>query len=172
VKINVTAHLTEEISKKALAAKAKLKGEGLSLPRRPVYDTPRLPLDITDLPDDSIMRLLVKFTRYQDHIAGKVYEAEIDEHSVETMLEVAKAHYITGNWTGASSDRVAIAKAEAVIDKDVRALDDELATCRANRKAYTILLDALARDASVVSREISRRIGNSNNEQRSNRYTA
>jgi len=166
-----TVDITELLSKNRIAAKAKLKRQGLYLPRRPVFARPKLPSNLTDLDDAQLMALFVRFTRYQDHVHGLVATAEIDEHAVETMLEIAKARYLAKSWTGSSSDRIAVAKAEATLDVQVRDYDDQFASCKALRKMYVVLFDSLTRDASVVSREISRRIGRSDGERRSDRYT-
>ena len=136
-----------------------------------MYDLPRLPLNITDLDDPTLMNLLVQFTRYQDHLAGQLVEVEIDEHSAESMLEVSKARHLAKGWGGSATDRVAIQKAQAVMDPEVRKFDDTLAQYKARRKLLGILVDSLQRDASVVSREISRRIGREGHERRVDRFT-
>jgi hypothetical protein len=117
------------------------------------------------------MDLLTRLTRYQDYISGQLAEAEINEGSASTLLEVAKARHITSGWTGASDDRVAIVKAEALLDGEVRQADDALTQLKAKRKLYNVMVEALARDAAVVSREISRRIGRAPHEARSDRYS-
>ena len=117
------------------------------------------------------MNLLVQFTRYQDHLAGQLVEVEIDEHSAESMLEVYKARHLAKGWGGSATDRVAIQKAQAVMDPEVRKFDDTLAQYKARRKLLGILVDSLQRDASVVSREISRRIGREGHERRVDRFT-
>lgn len=117
------------------------------------------------------MQLLVKLTRYQDHVAGQLAEIEIDESNAIRLLEIAKAKYLAANWTGSSGDRVAVQKAEALMDTSVQELDSEVLTYKARRKLYTILVESLARDAAVVSREITRRTGGQKLEGRVNRFT-
>ena len=44
------------------------------------------------------MALLVSFTRYEDHVAGKLALAEINERAVENQLELAKAHLLVTSF--------------------------------------------------------------------------
>lgn len=170
-KKTTTVDITAQLSATRLAAKAELRKANLHLPRRPRYEQPRLPLNLTDLPDEDVMQLFTKFTRYQDHLAGQLAEAEIDEHSIETMLEYAKARYLAASWTGATTDRVAVQKAEALMDIEVQAYEKALEERRAKRKLYGVVVDSLARDAALLSREISRRIGRDPVERRADRWT-
>ena len=167
-----TVDVTQRVSEARAALRKDLEEENLFLPRRPKYEFPRLPLEITSLPDSDLMRLFIAFTRFQDHLAGLVARAEIDEHAIETELDIARARCISSGWGGSSASRVAVSKAEASLDPDVRKYDDLLSRYRARRKALTITLDSLARGANVVSREISRRIGRDSNERRADRHTA
>ena len=107
------------------------------------------------------MELLVKMTRYQDHLAGQLIEAEIDESSASTLLELAKAKHLAGQWTGASSDRVAVQKAQALMDREVQEANGAYEQARAKRKLYSVLVESTARDAAVVSRELTRRTSGS-----------
>lgn len=166
-----TNDLTVRISEKREKAKAELAKRRLHMPRRPTFDPPKLPRNITDLAEEDVMDLLVQITRYQDHLSGLQAETEIDESAAETILRVAEAKHLAGDWTGASTDRVAVAKAKATLDETVRACDDAYAELKAKRKLYNILVQSLERDAFVVSREISRRIGNRDRAARVDRFT-
>lgn len=150
--------------------KRQLLDRDFQLPLRPTYELPKLPLNLTDKIDDELMRIFIKLTRYQDHIAGELVSAEIDEHDYESQLEIAKARVVVANWTGASESRVAVAKAEAILDPGVRKIDDLLIEAKARRKILGVLADSVQRDAGVVSREISRRIGREGNDRRIDRY--
>ena len=101
--------------------------------------------------------MLVAMTRYQDHLAGQLVEAEIDESSASTLLELAKAKHLAGQWTGASGDRVAVQKAQALLDKEVQECISAYERARATRKLFGVLVESTARDAAVVSRELTRR---------------
>lgn len=156
-----TVDLGKKLARQRIAAKAKLSREELSLPERPTYALPDLRLDVTDVDDRGLIKLSVKFTRYQDHIAGLLAEVEIDETAANSELELAKAKYLAASWTGASGDRVAVQKAEALLDPDVQAIQAALEKCRAQRKLYNVFIESIARRAAVVSRELTRRTSGS-----------
>jgi hypothetical protein len=146
--------------------------KNLYLPKRPAgYDLPRLPTNLTDMDDASVMELLVKFTRYQDYMAGQLAQAEIDEHAAEHMLEVAKAKHLVEGWAGPSADRVAVSKAKALLDKDVEKCEEAFAVKKARRKLLNVMVETCARDAAVVSREITRQTGNAPVNRRVDRFT-
>jgi hypothetical protein len=167
----MTVDVTAELSKHRIAVKAELTKKGLKFPGRPRYPLPKLPVNLTDIAYEEVMVLLVKFTRYQDHLAGELALYEIDESTAATMVEVAKAKHLVHAWTGASGDRVTVAKAEAVIDSSVREYEEAMIMAKSHRKGYSVLVESLARDAAVVSREITRRGGGAPVERRANRYT-
>jgi hypothetical protein len=161
--------VTEELSKQRIRAKAELRKKNLFLPERPEYDTPVLPLDVTGLDDRRLMRYLVKFTRYQDHIAGELALVEIEETSASALLEMAKAKHLAKGWTGASSERVAIAKAEATLDEGVQQAELRFIQLKSKRKLYNVMLESMARDAALLSREVTRRTSNAGFENRVSR---
>lgn len=103
------------------------------------------------------MTLFAKFVRYQDFVQRQLVEHEIDESCAATELDRARAKYLDQSWSGASSERVTIAKSKATLDPKVQERDDEYQMIRARRKLYGVLLDTLQRDAALLSRELSRR---------------
>ena len=165
-----TVNVTEEIAKTRARALGQLQREGLDLPERPEFELPRVPTGITSMSDRSLMQLFVRLTRYQDHIAGELALAEINEHTTQTLLDIAKARNLAKNWEG-TSDRVAVAKAEATLDPEVMKLESTLLQRNARRKLFGVLAESTARDAGVVSRELSRRIGREPGERRADRMT-
>jgi hypothetical protein len=164
--------VTERINTRRMEVKRQLQKQGFVLPPRPAFDIPKIPLALTDLADDQVIRLYVKLTRYQDHVHGQLVEAEIDEASAENIVEFAKARFLAESWQGTSQDRVAVQKAQALTDNRVKELTENYEKARAKRKLYTVMLDSLARDANVVSREISRRIAMQPGERRADRFSA
>jgi hypothetical protein len=127
---------------------------------------------LTDKGDKTIMNLLVKFNRYQDHIAGLLVQSEIEEQSAVTALEMAKARHLAAAWTGSSGDRVAIQKANATIDPAVERVEKAHTKLKARRKLYAVMVESLARDAAVVSREVTRRTGGRDISARADRFSA
>lgn len=166
----MTVDLTARISARREAAKAELEKKDLVLPGRPKYALPKLPLRLSDLDDHEMMQLMVRFTRYQDHLSGQLVEAEIDERSASGMLEYAKAKHLAKNWTGTSGDRVAVQKAEALMDPEVKEIGDAFDMHHARRKLLTILVESTDRDAAVVSRELTRRGHHAGHERRVDKW--
>jgi len=163
--------VTTELAKRRLHAKAQLKKSELAFPKRPSYDTPVLPERLTQLGDETIMRLLVRFTRYQDYATGLLVEAEIDERAAENLLDLVRAKRQIAAWGGSSTDRVTIAKAEAVVDPEVQSYTDALEMIRARRKLYGVIVEAMSRGAATVSREVTRRCARENVERRTDRMS-
>ena len=154
-----TVDLTIEVAKRRLEVKAELRKKDMHLPRRPGYEVPKLTPSLTDLSAEDVMDLLVRFTRYIDYVSGQLVEVEIDEGVAETVVEMAKARHLVKTWTGASGDRVAVQKAEALTDPLVIEHSELHGSLKARRKLLVVMFESLQRDANVVSREITRRGG-------------
>lgn len=155
-----TVDVTAQLSARREKAEAALERKRLQLPRRPRdYDLPKLPNRLTDMGDEELMELFVHFVRYQDYLAGQLALVEIDEHTAENILEVVKAKHLIVGWTGESNSRVAVAKAQATLDPAVIEAQEVFETSKAKRKLFNVMVESLARDASVISREVTRRVG-------------
>lgn len=118
------------------------------------------------------MRLMAKLARYLDFVQVGLAETEIDESFAEARLDDSRARFLVQNWQGKSSDTVTIAKAHAAADPAVQKLIDVHQVCRAKRKLMNVLYDSIARDAAVLSRELTRRVGRDPVDRRVDRYTA
>lgn len=142
------------------------------MPARPGFDIPRLPVKLSEYQDDRLMQLFVALTRWTDHLAGKVAEAEVDERAADAALSRAQSQVLLAGWAGGKDDRVTLAKAERDLDPEVERRRDELDRRHAYRKMLGVLFSSTERDAAVVSREISRRIGRrEDNDRRASRWT-
>lgn len=141
----------------------------MSLPARPGFEIPRLPLKITDLTDDKLMGLFVALTRWTDYLAGAVAEAEIEERAAEAVLNKAQALVLLRDWGGGRDERVTLAKAQRDIDPEVEKRQELYDTAHAKRKMVTVLFSSTERDAAVVSRELTRRVGRREDHERRER---
>ena len=121
-----------------------------------------------------MMRLFVGLTRWTDHYAGQLAIAEVEERETETVLEKAKALVLLGKWAHAGKDdRITIAKAEVATDPDVEEWQAKHDEAYARRKMLGVLFQAAERDAAAVSRELTRRTGRmESNDRRSSRWSA
>lgn len=144
----------------------------MRFPARPAFEIPRLPIKITDLNDDRLMALFVALTRWTDHLAVAVAEAEITERAAEAILSKAQALVLLGNWAGGRDERVTMAKAQRDVDPEVEKRQELFDVCHAKRKMIQTLYGSTERDAAVVSRELTRRVGRrEDHDRRASRWT-
>lgn len=164
--------LTAEAATESARAKAALVKQGLHLPPRPEYDVPSLPEGLPDLDDTTLMDLFVKLTHWSNHLAGQLAEAEIDERTAEHVLDVAEASAMVLKWGDRKSreDTITLAKAQAKDDDKVQTAKDELHVVYARRKLLNVMFTSAEKDAAVVSRELTRRVGRNDREQREARW--
>jgi hypothetical protein len=153
-------------------ANTRFLNRGLKLPQKPEIDIPSLPLDITEIDDEELMNLFVTFTSWSDYLGGQTAMAVIDEREADRLVAVAEAKSIVSSWTGKSSDRVSIAKAQRMSDPTVVALQEQLDEHYAYRKLVEVLSTNVERDSSVISRELTRRTAGDNYRTRSRKYGA
>lgn len=149
----------------------QLTNSGLALPSKPKYDIPKLPRDITDLPDEDLMDLFVTLTAWSDFLSSQFAVAAIDEREAQRLLDTAEAKAMIGGWKGGSGDRVAIAKANIAVDPSVTAYREDLDTKHAYRKLVETLTQNVERDSALVSRELTRRTAGDNFKTRGRRFT-
>lgn len=122
--------------------------------RRPGFDIPDVPLDITDWPDPELMELFAKYVAWQNFVDSEVVTAERDEMLAENRLKLAEARAVAG-----SSEKITKARLEAKSSQEVEQAMNAHVVAKSLRKALTIQQSALDRAANFVSRELSRRIG-------------
>jgi hypothetical protein len=127
-----------------------------------------LPTNLTDYDDPAIMELLAALTKWQDYASGVLVLIEIDETSAKARLDVAMARFTVAAEKG---ETVTLTKAKALLDPAMAEIKDELATLTAQRKAHEVMVEVFARDAAVVSREITRRTSSAGPNNRADRYT-
>lgn len=163
---------------KAEETKQRLLAE-LPLPEKPNYrdadGPPKLPLSLADLSDDELMRLFVALTRWTDYYAVAMAVSEIDLTFAKTVLDKAEAVAMLKAFQAVTpkSDRsTTIAKAEALSDEEVEHWQEAYDVAYATKKLTTVYYEATERDAAVASRELTRRVGKrENNERRTARWT-
>lgn len=117
------------------------------------------------------MRLFVALTRWTDYFGGQVALAEIDVREIESLLSYAEATVLLSNWTGAKEDRVTMARAERDTDEEVVDLRNKLEVATAYKKLMATIYESAERDAALVSRELTRRVGREAPERRERRWS-
>jgi hypothetical protein len=166
-KSDIGAKLREE----ALAVKTALAKEGLSVPEKPKFQVPEVPTRITDEDDQTLMNLFVRHTRWRGYLSGQLAMAEVDERFAEDLLTKLEAEALIRDWPGGREDRVTIAKAHRMADPAVVAATERLQLCYARRKIIQGIVEAADGNVKLISREITRRVGNEPTERRDRRFS-
>lgn len=164
---DIGARLAEE----SLRAKAELEKEGLALPDRPKFSVPEVPTRVTEWDDKALMNLFVRHTRWRAFLTGRQALAEVDERFAEDHLKVLEAKALIRDWGGSKEDRVAVARAERMNDPEVQDAMTRLQGAYAHRKLVAAMVDAADKNCSLISRELTRRVGMEPTERRDRRWS-
>lgn len=159
-------------SDEADAALTKFRSK-FSLPVRPSDNPPDLPTHLDDLDDSYLMDLYSEYMSWVSYLKGQVVQAEIEEDRNSNLCRVLEARVLIEQWgADAKGDRVTIAKARRDTDPRVLEQQEKYQTSRAYRKLVETLFESCERGAQLLSRELSRRIGLHNKDQRTSRFGA
>ena len=134
--------------------------------RKPGFDIPDIPLDVTEWPDPELMELFAKYVAWQNFVDSEVVAAERDEMLAENRLKLVEARAVAG-----SSEKITKARLEAKSSQEMEQAMTAHVVAKSLRKALSIQQSALDRAANFVSRELSRRIGRGPTERRTSRWT-
>jgi hypothetical protein len=135
------------------------------LARKPDFEIPDIPLDVTEWDDADLMELFAKYVAWQNFVDSEVISAERDEMMSENRLKLAEARAVAS-----SSEKITKARLEAKSSVDVEQAMNAHVLARSYRKALVLQQSAVERAANFVSRELSRRIGRGPVERRNNRW--
>lgn len=141
-------------------AAESLAKQGLHLWEQPETEIPVLPSDLTALDDEDLMVLYSLLTAWSDFISTQVSCAQIDERAAERRLSQEENLLMIAS--GANGDRVTYARAQVAADPRIVALKDVVEEAYAYRKLVESLAANVERDASLVSRELTRRTSSRN----------
>ena len=136
---------------------------------RPDFDLPELPTNLTDLDDGVLMELFAQFTSWQNYAAVEQANAEVSEARAEAAQRYVEANAMVKGW-GGTKDKVTVAKAELAQDPEVEKARQGVLEAYARRKLTQVVYANCERSVFVVSRELSRRIGNVGYERRQMRW--
>ena len=103
---------------------------------------------------------------WQNYLATQVAQAEIIEAEAEAALKTKEAVAMLNG-----SKKVTEARAERDINEDVVSARKEYLTARAKRKLLQVTMENRERCVSLISRELTRRVGREGNQRRSDRWT-
>lgn len=136
---------------------------------RPDGEIPDLPVELTTMSDDLLMELFSRYTAWMNYAAVEMSNAEVGEATAEASVRFVEAQAMVKGW-GGSKDKVTVAKAEMTNDPEVTAARDALLGAYARRKLTQVIYANCERCVFVISRELSRRIGNVGYERRASRW--
>lgn len=138
----------------------ELLTQGLSLHPQPDTEIPVLPPDLTAIDDEDLMILYSLLTAWSDFVSAQVSCAQVDERAAEKKL--AHSENLLMIASGDRGDRVTYARAQVAAEPTIVALKEEIETLHAYRKLVETLSLNIERDASLVSRELTRRTSSRN----------
>lgn len=136
---------------------------------KPVFDFPELPSDITELSDEELMVMFTKFVAWQNYAASELASAEVVEARAEANVRFVEAKGMVTNWS--KDDKVTVARAEISITPPVEKARQALLLAYAHRKMTQVVYANCERNASLVSRELTRRVGREPLERRGHRWS-
>jgi len=171
--------LTLEMNAQTQEAKANLEKAGIVVPGRPKGEIPPLPPRVADLSDKSLMESFTLMTRWADYIGGLLALQEVDERYADSQYDFVWARVFSDTLVDAamvakarSDASVTKAKADTAMHPDVRAARTVKDNAYARRKVMQLMQANLERDISLLSRELSRRLGRAPAERRADRWSA
>ena len=144
-------------------AAERMVRQGLRVVPRPLGDDiPQLPRNVTDMPDENLMELFTKVTSWVDYLSVQHAAAEIDERATKRTLDAHGALAMLGDdeeSTPKRKESVSAAKARRDAHPKTVELTKQYDDAHAYTKLVGVLMANLDRDAALLSRELSRRIG-------------
>ena len=161
-------NLTLEMGLSSLEARRKADLNGLPVPQQPSHDQPRLPNDLTELDDSELMTYFRKLTAWANWLASQLALAQVDERYAEERLKKIEAF---ANIANKGEKNVTTAKALAYEDEDYVEAKDGAQQAYAYRKLVESLYNSVDRDSQLVSRELTRRVGRNDRDNRASRWT-
>jgi hypothetical protein len=134
---------------------------------RPEFQIPDLPIDITVVSDDRLMQLFSEYVQWQNYAATEFALAEVAEAKAEANVRRIEAE---GLILAPSSAKVTDTKAAINTTVEMREARDRVLDAYASRKLNGVMKENCERTASLLSRELSRRIGGADVQRRQMRW--
>jgi hypothetical protein len=120
------------------------------------------------LDDQYLMIIFTRFTAWQNYSATQLAEAEVVEARAEAHVRFLEAKAMVTNW--GKDDKVTVARAEIMISPEVERARQAMLVAYAHRKMTAVIYNNCERNASLVSRELTRRVGREPVERRNFRW--
>jgi hypothetical protein len=136
---------------------------------KPQYDLPDLPTNLTEINDDVLMELFAEFTGWQNYAAVQLAEAEVTEAGAEAAVRFMEAKGLVQHYDKRAT--VTQTKATIAVDSEMEGARADVLKAYAHRKVTKVIYENCERCVFVLSRELSRRIGQAGGERRMMRWT-
>jgi hypothetical protein len=159
----------EAVQTPSQKAVRRLERDDLYLPPKPEGDAPELPADPTELDDSELMSLFARTTAWVEYTGSRLAAAEVDEKSCVDTLEAHKALSAVRN---AGQKTVTQAKAKAYEDPEYIEAQEAKTAAYAYRKMVQALHSSAELRNTLLSRELTRRVGRGDREARAGRMSA
>lgn len=158
-----------------VAAREWVESLGLQLPTAPDSDEfPTLPEDLTDEDDRAIINLFSKFVAWHNFVESKVSLLEIAEAEIKSKVNyegvLAEVEGIPSEYKSYTPVRL-LTKASRDTDDVVLELEREQREIQGRIKLLKTMANTLERNASLVSRELTRRVSMEDVRRREGRWT-
>jgi hypothetical protein len=159
----------EAVQPPSQRATRRLEREDLYLPEKPEGDVPDLPEDPTELSDSALMSLFVQLSSWVEYAGARLAAAEVDEKWSADTLEKHKALSAVRNST---EKTVTAAKAKAFEDPEYIKAQEDKQQAFAYRRMLQPVYDMVDRRVTLLSRELTRRVGRSDRDSRAGKSGA
>jgi len=114
-----------------------------------------LPSDLTELDDVALMGLYTKLTAWAGYLGVQQSFAQTDERRIKRKLEFLETRALI--VAKASAGKITDARLLVKDDPAIQDIHEKAASSEAYRKLIEALYDNCERNASLVSRELTRR---------------
>lgn len=122
---------------------------------------------MTVVPDTDLMEAFSEQIAWQNHLAVKVAEADIEEAEAEAHLDTVKAVAMLS----APTDKLNQQRLARDADEVVAQAKKDLRVVHARRKLLQVMMENRERAANLISRELTRRVGREGPQRRNDRWT-
>lgn len=148
-------------------AQQRLESRGMQKASRPAGEFPELLVeeDFSTWSDVEVVHQMGVFGRWAEYAATELASAEAIEEQAERIHRRLRDQRMLQE-----SGTVTAAKAVAGLSDDVIEAEEEYASARAYRKLVQGVLANLDRSQSILSRELTRRVGREHPERRSAKW--
>lgn len=151
------------------AAQQSLAREQIEMPERPGESIPRLPSDPTELDDGSLMSLFRTLTEWGSYQGARLAVAEVEESYAEA--EVKRLESIA-QAKNAGAKNVTTIKSLTYTDPEFIEAKEVHFKAYANVKILRGIYEATEKKGTLLSRELTRRVGRDPRESRNGRWNA